>query len=189
MFNNRNTSKIGSFALVLVLVVSAVGLAFSGGVSATDSDASILVHESAAVDNSTDSVYADVTGGNYSASGFTGPVAVDVTFEGLTEGTDPGNGTVLSTQSLSVASESVSSASYSLSDTETTDYDKVHVKIDVVTSGEETEISSTDWGVLQEVSGGGGGLLGSSGLGSIGGVPIVLVVLVIGGYVVLAGDD
>lgn len=187
MFNNRNTSKFGSFALVLVLVVSAVGLAFSGAASATDSDASILVHESAAVDNSTDSVYVDVTGND--TFSVTGPIAVDVTFTGHNESQTVSNGTVLSTQSLSVSAGNVSSASYQLSDTETTDYDKVHVKIDVVTSGEETEIASTDWGVLQEVSGGGGGLLGGSGLGSIGGVPIVLVVLVIGGYFVLVGDD
>jgi hypothetical protein len=171
-------------------VVSAVGLAFSGAASATDSDASVLVHESTTVDNSTNSVYADVTGGNYSATAdFTGPVAVNVTFTGHNSSQSVSNGTVLSTQSLSVASESVSSASYTLSDTETTDYDKVHVKIDVVTSGEETEIASTDWGVLQSVSGGGGGFLDSGiGLGTIGGVPIILLVLVIAGFFVL-GDD
>lgn len=184
--SNRNTSKFGSIALVAILLVSVVGLGTlaAGSVAATDSDASILVHESAPVDNSTDSVYADVTGNDTIGDG---SIAVNVTFEGLPSGTDPGNGTVLSEQSLSVTAGSVSSATYQLSDTETTDYDSVHVEINVVTSGDETEISSTDWGVLQEVSGG-GGLLGGGGLGSIGGIPIALVVLLVGGYIVL-GDD
>jgi hypothetical protein len=186
--SNRNTSKLGSIALVAVLLVSTVGLGTlaAGSVAATDSDASILVHESTAIDNSTDSVYADVTGND--TFSVTGPIAVTVTFTGHNESQDVANGTVLSTQSLSVAAGSVSSATYQLSDTETTDYDKVHVEVNVDTSGEETEISSTDWGVLQEVSGGGGGILGGGLGGSIGGIPIALVVLLVGGYV-LMGDD
>ena len=182
MFNNRNTNKIGSIALVMMMMVSAVGLGLgAASVAATDSDPTILVHEPTTIDNSTDSVYADVTG--VADMNGSGPVAVNMTVEGLTEGTDPGNGTILSEQQLSVTAGNVSSFDYALSDTETTDYDSVYMTVDVVTDGEESLIASTDWGVLQEVSGGGTG-----GLSSVGGVPILAIVALAGGYLVFMRD-
>ena len=180
--NNRNTSKIGSIALVMMMLISAVGLGLgAASVAATDDDPTILVHETTAIDNSTDSVYADVTG--VDDMNGSGPVAVNVTVEGLMEGQTAGNGTVLTTQQLSVSAGNVSSFDYSLSDTQTTNFDSVYVEIDVVTDGEESLIASTDWGVLQQVSGGGTG-----GLSSIGGVPIIGVIVVIGAYVVFMRD-
>ncbi|WAU40584.1 hypothetical protein HRPV13_gp03 [Halorubrum pleomorphic virus 13] len=181
MFDNRNTSKIGSIALVLVMVVSAVGVAFSGGVAATDSDPTVLSHDSFVPSNSTQSAYVDITG--VSDMNGSGPVAVDVTYEGLMEGETAGNGTVLNTETLSVTAGNVSSSSYTLADSDT-DYDRINVEVNVQTDGEESLIASVDWGTLEEVSGGGGGLLS----GSVGGVPVLGVLVVVGAYFVLGRD-
>jgi hypothetical protein len=179
MFDNRNTSKIGTLALVLVMFVSAVGVAFSGGAAAQDGS-TILVDNSFSPTNSTQSAYVDVTG--VADMNGSGPVSVDVTYEGLAEGETAGNGTVIAQETLSVSAGNVSSSSFSLSDSDRT-YDSI--RVEVSTGGDSSLIASTDWGTLERTSGGGGGVLS----GSVGGVSVgAIAVVLVGGYFLMGRD-
>lgn len=181
MFDNRNTSKIGTLALVLVMFVSAVGVAFSGG-AAAQSDSTVLVDSSFTPTNSTQSAYVDITG--VSDMNGSGPVAVSVTYTGLMEGQDVANGTTLKTEEISVSAGSVTSSTYQIADSDT-DFDSVAVDAEVVTAGDESLIDYSDWGTLERVSGGGGGVLS----GSLGGVSVpVIGAVLIGGYFLMGRD-
>jgi len=177
MFANLNTSKIGAVAIGFVLLLS-VGI---GGVSAattetataTDTD---LVDSTVAVGNSTQSVYVDVTGD--SDMGGAEPVSVSVTMTGLTEGQDVSNGTELNTASLSVSPDATESATYSVTDSDATSYDSVHISATVPDAN--SNVVSAEFGTVERVSGG-GGLLDGAG-GTVGGVPILGLVAVVGGY-------
>lgn len=161
--SNRNTSKIGSIALVLALVVSTVGLAFGAGGAAAQTDSTVLVDSSFEPTNTTDSAYVDIKGVD-SMNG-SGPVAVSVTFTGYNDGQDVANGTVLKTEEVSVAEGNVTSSTYSVSESDVTGYDNIAVDVSVVTAGEESLIDYADWGTLDQNAGGGGGFLsGASGL-------------------------
>ena len=175
MFDNRNTSRIGTFAIALVVLLSAVGLGV-GGVAALDNPV-LVDDEPITPTNSTESLYLDVTGmDDMNASG---PVNVTVTVEGLNETETVGNGTQLDTTTLSVAAGSVESYSYVLADTDS-EYDTIVLTSEVETAGDESLIASVDWGVLEQISGGGGG-----GIGSVGGVPIIAILAIVGlGYIV-----
>ena len=178
---DTDTSRFGGLLLAAFVLISGLGV---GGVAAqSGDDPMVFVDESTTISNSTDSVYVDVTGvDDMNASG---PVDVTVTVEGLTEGTDPGNGTQLDTATLSVAAGAVESYDYVVTDTNVADYDSVHVTVEVTTSGDEDLIASTDWGTLEQMSGGGGGLL-DGGIGGIS-VPVIGAVLV-GGYLLMGRD-
>lgn len=176
---NRNTSKIAGYALALVVFVAGLGLGLSG--VAAQSDSTILVDEPVTPTNETESIYVDATGvDDMNASG---PVDVTVTVEGLTENETAGNGTVLDETTLSVANGTTESYDYTLADADR-DYDELRITAEVVTAGEEDWIASTDWGTLRQVSGGAG-----LGLESVGGVPIVAVVLVLGATYFFTRED
>ncbi|WP_193308541.1 hypothetical protein [Halorubrum halophilum] len=181
MFGDRNTSEIWSLALALMIAVSAVGVAFTSGVAA-QSDSDVLVDESFAPTNSTQSAYVDITGAT-DMNG-SGPMAVDVTYEGLAPGESAGNGTVLMSETVNVAAGNVSASEYSLAESDT-DYDEIVVSATVQNSGDGSLIASTDWGTLEQVSGGGGGALGGAGGLSL---PVIAVLVVGGGYYLTRED-
>lgn len=176
---DRNTS-IMAFGFALVVLVSGFSIALAAGGVAGQTDTAVLVDDSFTPTNDTESAYVDISGvGDMNGSG---PVAVDVTFEGLNESETAGNGTVLATETISVSEGSVSSSSYALADADS-EYDSVVVTAE--TAGDETLIASSDWGTLERMSGGGGGLLGG-GLGGVS-LPVIGAVLVVG-YVVMGRD-
>ena len=175
MFNS-NTSRL---AIVLVVLISAAGIGAAGAAAQMD-DPILVDNEVLDPTNETESVYVDVTG----VDDFDGATAadVDVTIEGLAEGESAGNGTIVDSATLSVSEGSTESFDYSLTDADR-DYDQLVVTADVVTDGDESLIASVDWGTLERVGGGAGG-----GLGSVGGIPILVVVGIVGAYVVFMRD-
>lgn len=164
---DRNTSKIGTLALVLVLFVSAVGIGFSGG-AAAQTDSTVLVDSQFEPTNTTQSAWIDIKGVANMSGG--GPVAVSVTYTGY-NGTDVANGAVLKTENVSVTEGNVTSSTYSVTDSDVTGYDQIAVDVSVVNSGDETLIDYADWGTLDKNAGGGGGILGGAGGLS---VPLIL---------------
>lgn len=171
---NRNTSKIFGVAIALSFLlagIGAVGLVAAEPIDSGSIDAT----------NETESVYADVV----AVSDYNGSAAPNVTVvvEGLPAGTDAGNGTELLNETRTLAAGSTESFDYALTDTDRSDYDRIEISID--SSGDGSLIASTDWGSLERISGGGGGLLGG-GFGGIS-LPVILGVLVIG-YVVMGRD-
>ena len=172
---NRNTSKIGGFALtifaaaILVVGIGAVGLVAAETVESGSID----------VTNETESVYADVT----AADDFDGATAPNVTvvIEGLPEDTEAGNGTELLNETRTLAEGSTESFDHELTDSDRDDFDSIEISIE--SSGDGSLIASTDWGSLERVAGGAGG-----GLGSVGGIPILLIVALGGGYVLFVRD-
>ncbi|OYR54634.1 hypothetical protein DJ71_27215, partial [Halorubrum sp. E3] len=93
---NRNT--IAALAVALVAIVG-VGLA-AGGVAGQDGSGELL-NDTIDVTNDTESAYVDVVG--IDDMNGSGPVSVNVTFEGLNGSETPGNGTVLEETELSIA--------------------------------------------------------------------------------------
>ena len=176
---NRNTSKIGGFALALVVLVAGVGLGL-GGVAA-QSDSTTFVDEPVTPTNQTESIYVDATG--VDDMNGSGPVDVTVTVEGLTENQTAGNGTVVDETTLSVAAGATESYDYTLVDADR-DYDELHVTATVATADDADLIASVDWGTLQRTSGGGGG-----GLGEVGGSSIGVLLLVLGAAWFVTKED
>ena len=177
---NRNTSKLMALGFALVVLVSGFSIALAAGGVAGQTSSTSLVDSSFTPTNSTQSAYVDVTG--VADMNGSGPVSVDVTYEGLNASESAGNGTVLASETLSVSAGSVSSSTYSLADSDT-DYDRILVSVE--TGGDSSLIASTDWGTLEQISGGGGGLLG----GSIGGVSLPVIGVVLAGGYFLMGRD
>jgi len=161
---DRNTSKIGSMAVVTFMIISAV---FAGG-AAAQMDSPTLV-DSTIEPNETQSVYVDVTG--IDDMNGSGPVSVDVSITGLNASDDTLNGTTVDSQTLSVTQGNVSTYDYTLNQSDIDDYDELQIDSSVVTDGDESLIDSVDWGSLVENAGGAGGGLG--GVGSIAGIPIL----------------
>ena len=178
---DRNTSKIGSMAVVTFMIISAV---FAGG-AAAQMDSPTLVDSTIEPTNETQSVYVDVTG--IDDMNGSGPVSVDVSITGLNASDDTLNGTTVDSQTLSVTQGNVATYDYSLKQSDIDDYDELQIDSSVVTDGDESLIASVDWGTLTKTVGGAGGPLG--GLGSIAGIPIIGIVAVIGGYFIFMMRD
>ncbi|QAS68807.1 hypothetical protein HRPV12-gp03 [Halorubrum pleomorphic virus 12] len=175
---DRNTSKIGSIALVLAVLVSAVGIGLSGGVAA-QTGSTVLIDQSFTPSNTTDSAYVDIKGvDDFSGSA---PVDVNVTYTGYNDGMDVANGTVLKTETVSVSEGNISSSNYSVTDSVRSEWDNVQVLVDT-DSG--SLVDYADWGTLEMSAGGGGGLLGGAGGLSL---PVIGVVLV-GAYILMGRD-
>jgi hypothetical protein len=177
--NDRNTSKLLALGFSLVVLLSGFTIALAAGGAVAQSDSGVLVDDSFTPTNSTESAYVDLTGA--SDMNGSGPVSVDVTFEGLAEGETAGNGTVLAQETVSVSEGNVSSSDFTLSDSDR-EYDSI--RVEATTSGNTSLIASTDWGTLERTSGGGGGMLS----GSVGGIPLIGIVVVVGAYFVLGRD-
>ena len=174
---NRNTSRIGTLALALIVLVAGLGLS---GVAA-QSDSTTLVDEPVTPTNETESIYLDATG--VDDMNGSGPVDVTVAVEGLTENETAGNGTVLGETTISVANGSTESYDYTLADSDR-DYDELRLTATVATTDDADLIASTDWGTLQRTSGGGGG-----GLGSVGGSSIGVLLLILGAAWFVTRED
>jgi len=175
---NRNTSRFGGLALVVL--VAGLGLGLSG--VAAQSDSTTLVDEPVTPTNETESIYVDATG--VDDMNGSGPVNVTVAVEGLTENETAGNGTALNETTLSVAAGATESYDYALADSDR-DFDELRVTATVAPADDADLVVSTDWGTLQRTSGGGGG-----GIGSAPGDTLALAVVVVlaGAYFVTRED-
>ncbi|MFY4815312.1 hypothetical protein ACOJIV_21825 [Haloarcula sp. AONF1] len=163
---NRNT--IAALAVALVALVG-VGLA-AGGVAGQDGSGD-LVNDTIDVTNDTESAYVDVVG--IDDMNGSGPVSVNVTFEGLNGSETPGNGTVIEETTLSVAENTTESANVTLSDSDRETYDSIHITAS--TGGDSALVDSVNWGTVGMGGGAGVGLGGETG--AIGTVAVVLVVV------------
>ncbi|SFR30379.1 hypothetical protein [Halorubrum sodomense] len=163
---NRNTSA----ALVVAIVaIAAIGLAFGAGGVAGQTNSTELANDTVAVENTTESVYVDVTG--VDDMNGSGPVDVNVTFTGLNE--SDGSSTVLNETTISVAENTTESANVTLNESDRAAYDSVRV---VASTGANTSlIDSVNWGTIGSAGGAGVGLGGDTG--AIGIVAAVLVVV------------
>lgn len=165
---NRNTSA----ALVVAIVaISAIGLGFAAGGVAGQTNSTELVNDTIDVTNDTESAYVDVVG--IDDMNGSGPVSVNVTFEGLNRTETPGNGTVLEETTLSVAKNTTESANVTLSDSDRETYDSIHITAS--TGGNSSLVDTVNWGTVGMGGGAGVGLGG--GTGAIGTVAAVLVVV------------
>lgn len=177
---NRNTSKFATLSIVLVLLVG--GLAFVGGGAATVATDSAnfsavgndtLSNQELAVDNDTRSLYVDLDNSAYNAT-----EPVNTTVYGVDSS---GNETEITEVQIEAASDSVES--YEYTSLEPTTYDSY--RVEVLGNGSAIESQALDVGTVGKLSGGGGGLLG----GSVGGVPIVAVLVVGGAYFIFVRDE
>jgi len=165
---HRNTS-----AALVVALVAIVGLGLvAGGVAGQDGSGD-LVDDTIDVTNDTESVYADVTG--IDDMNGSGPVSVNVTFEGLNGTETAGNGTVLEETTLSVAENTTESANVTLTDSDRETYDSIRVAAS--TGGNASLVDSVNWGTVGSAGGAGIGLGG--GTESIGIVVVVVVVVLL----------
>ncbi|RLM63473.1 hypothetical protein DVK05_14420 [Halorubrum sp. Atlit-8R] len=171
---NRNT--IAALAVAIV-AIAGLGLA-AGGVTGQDGSGE-LVNDSIEVTNDTDSVYVDVVG--IDDMNGSGPVTVNVTFEGLNGTETPGNGTVLEETTLSVAENTTESANATLSDSDRETYDSIHITAS--TGGDSSLIDTVNWGTVG--TGGGAGV----GLGGETGTVGIVVVLLLAVYIVGFRED
>ena len=163
---NRNTS-----AALVVALVALVGLGLvAGGVAGQDGSGD-LVDDTIDVTNDTESVYVDVVG--VDDMNGSGPVSVNVTFEGLNGTETAGNGTVLEETTLSVAENTTESANVTLTDSDRETYDSIRVAAS--TGGDASLVDSVNWGTVGSAGGAGIGLGGETG--AIGTVAVVLVVV------------
>ncbi|OYR85435.1 hypothetical protein DJ72_04135, partial [Halorubrum distributum] len=134
---NRNT--IAALAVALVAIVG-VGLA-AGGVAGQDGSGELL-NDTIDVTNDTESAYVDVVG--IDDMNGSGPVSVNVTFEGLNGSETPGNGTVLEETELSIAENTTESANVTLSDSDRETYDSIHITAS--TGGDSSLVDTVNWG-------------------------------------------
>lgn len=173
---NRNTSA----ALVVAIVaISAIGLAFAAGGVAGQTNSTDLVNDTINVTNDTESAYVDVVG--IDDMNGSGPVSVNVTFEGLNGTETPGNGTVLEETTLSVAENTTESANVTLSDSDRETYDSIHITAS--TDGNASLVDTLKWGTVGMGGGAGAGLDGETG--TVG----IVVVLLLGAVYVVTRED
>ena len=184
-FINRNTSKI-AMLVVSMLALSTIAV---GGVAAISDTKP--VDATIEPTNDTESVYVDVVGvddfGNVTGFATSDTVDVSVTLTGMNSSDSTYNNTVVDSQTLTISEGSTSSYDYALAQSDIDDYDNLQLEVEVVNSGDEAVIDSVDWGALQAV-GGAGGSLSLDSLGSIGGIPIAVIVIGLGVFLVYRGD-
>ncbi|AVP39977.1 hypothetical protein HOV17_gp13 [Halorubrum pleomorphic virus 9] len=165
---NRNTSAA---LLVAVVAIGAIGLAFAAGGVAGQTNSTELVNDTIDVTNDTESAYVDIVG--LDDMNGSGPVSVNVTFEGLNGSETPGNGTVLEETTLSVAENTTESTNVTLSDSDRQTYDSIHITAS--TGGNASLVDTVNWGTVAMGGGAGAGLDG--GTGALGTVAVVLFVV------------
>ncbi|TKX79170.1 hypothetical protein EXE53_17225, partial [Halorubrum sp. SD626R] len=136
---NRNTSAA---LVVAIAAIAAIGLAFGAGGVAGQTNSTELANDTLNVENTTESVYVDVTG--VDDMNGSGPVDVNVTFTGLNE--SDGSSTVLNETTLSVAANTTESANVTLNESDRAAYDSVRV---VASTGANASlIDSVNWGTV-----------------------------------------
>jgi hypothetical protein len=177
---NRNTSKFVSLAFVALVVISG-GMALSGVAGATVSTDpanfsavgnDTLSNQEFTVANDTRSLYVDLDNSEYNAT-----EPVNATVYGVDS---EGNETQVEQVQISAASGSVESYEYtSLDPAAYPSY-----RVEVTGNGSAIESPALDVGMVGRISGG-GGLLGGS---SIGGVPVLVVIVAGAGYLLFVRD-
>ena len=174
MFDNRNTSRFVSLLVALCVLMT-------GAAGVVAADDAMLLDDSTSIDEDTSAVWVDVIG----VDDFDGddPVDVEVVVTGLNDSDDDLNGTEVDSETLTVDEGETSAFDYDLVDGDREDYDELHVSAETV-SGNESLVSA-EFGTLERVSGGGGGLGGD-----LGGVPVWLIgLVVIGGLYFVTRED
>lgn len=170
--------------LVSILLAVLVGVSMlSGGAiaqTATPTDSSMtILDESVSPSENTQTVWYEVV-----AADDLGGDTLDatVTFEGLESGQEAGNGTELATETISVSTGGeATTGSYSLADSDAETYETIRIEVDGDASSDVDLVNTTDYGTTERLSGGGGGILPSTG-SSAGAVVAVLALLGIGLY-------
>ncbi|WP_435124043.1 hypothetical protein [Halobaculum sp. D14] len=168
------TSSVATLAMLAVALFAAVG----GAAAHSTGDTHVHVaNPTVAVDADTQSVYADVN-----ASQADTTANVTVTFEAME------NGSVTSTLATKTATVAPGSSQLIEQSVNGTEYDAVRISVVLDNSTASPENVSVSTGKIQMVAGGGGGT-GLPG-GSVKGVPVLLVVAVvgIGGYLWISED-
>lgn len=175
---DRNTSALK--VLIAVVALGVLGGGLFAGIAAADDG--MLLDDSVEVSDDVESVYVDVIG----SDDFDGadPVDVEITLTGMNDSDDDLNGTELDTETVTVEEGETAAYDYELVDSDSDDFDTIAVTAEVV-EGDEDMITEIDFGTLERVGGAGGGL---DSLGSVGGIPIVLIV-VVGGLVLWSRKD
>ena len=163
---------------VSVLLAVLVGVSMLSGAAVAQTSTTILDEEISPNDDTQtvwyEIVAADDLGGD--------TLDATVTFEGLESGQEAGNGTELSTETISVSTGGeASTGSYSLADTDAETYETIRIEVDGSADTDVDLVNTTDYGTTERLSGGGGGILPSTG-SSAGAVVAVLALLGIGLY-------
>ncbi len=172
MFSDTNTDGIAENSMVkyvvgasvLAIILAAV-LATSGAAASTE-----IANKTVTVDNDTQSVYADVTFATINESDMN--ETADATLEVMNE-----NGTVVVNQTVSGTNETVATTWDPDNDLEGTgDYTIA------ISTANESNVESTEIGVVQKVAAGGGGGLGGTTIAGVG-LPVIALVLAVGWFV------
>lgn len=168
--------------LMSILLAVLVGVSMlSGGAlaqTATDTSTTILDEEVSPNDD-TQTVWYEVVAAN-DLGGDT--LSATVTFEGLESGQDAGNGTELATETIAVSTGGeATTGEYALADTDAETYETIRIEVDGDASSDVDLVNTTDYGTTERLSGGGGGILPSTG-SSASAVVAVLALLGIGLY-------
>lgn len=162
--------RILSFG-VLVLVV---GLALATGAVAAQEASTSIIDEEVTIDNDTQAVWYEVVAVD-DLNGST--LNASVTYEGLEEGQEAGNGTELSTDSFEITEDGgAATGEYALADGDETTYDRIRVHVNATTEADVDIVASSDYGQTAKISGGGGGFLGGAG----GSSAIIAIVAILG---------
>lgn len=180
--SNRNTSRyqIVAFAFAF-LVIASGGMAVVGMASATVTTDTAnftatgndtLSNQEFAIDENTRSLYVDLDNSTYNAT-----EPVNTTVYGIDA---DGNETQVEKVQISAASDSLES--YEYTNLNTSKYDSYRVLVEG--DGSAVESAALDVGTVSKISGG-GGLLGGT---SIGGVPVLVLAGLVGGYVLFVRD-
>jgi hypothetical protein len=164
--------------LVSILLAVLVGVSMlSGGALAQDS--TTILDEEVSPNDDTQTVWYEVVAAD-DLGGDT--LNATVTFEGLESGQEAGNGTQLASETISVSTGGeATTGSYSLADSDAERYETIRIEVDGDASSDVDLVNTTDYGTTERLSGGGGGILPSTG-SSAGAVVAVLALLGIGLY-------
>jgi hypothetical protein len=161
--------------LLSVLLVAMVTLGTLSGAGAAATTA--IIDDSTEITQDSQTVWvdaeavADLNGSTFNAT---------VVIEGLASGETAGNGTVLSNQSASIATNGgATTVTYDLTEGDLDAYDKVHVTMSPDTIDDPDLLNSSAFGTTERLAGGGGA--------SSGGNSILYLVgaVAIGGYLMV----
>jgi hypothetical protein len=178
-YTNTSVWQLVALAFVGLVLLGGVSMVGMAGAATTTDTANFtavgndtLSNQEFVVDNDTRSLYVDLDNSAYNAT-----EPVNTTVYGIDA---DGNETQVQKVQISAASDSVES--YEYANLNTSKYDSYRLLVEG--NGSAVESAALDVGTVSKISGG-GGLLGGS---SIGGVPVLVLVGLVGGYVLFVRD-